>query len=170
MPFDSFKFTPPAADSGDTHPSAPGFRTMRRLLIATVLLLTAAAAGVADDAPPVVAAAAAPDLSGDWTGHWESGKNGHRGPLRATFTRVGPNCYQVRFAGRFAKVIPFRYNTPLTVVGTGDGVALLSASKTLGPLLGTFSMSATATATTFDADFTAKNDHGKFVLTRDCGR
>jgi hypothetical protein len=142
---------------------------MRHLLIATAVLLTAAA-GVADDAPPVVVASAAPDLSGDWSGHWESGKNGHRGPLRAAFTRVGPNCYQVRFAGRFAKVIPFRYSTPLAVVGTGDGVALLSASKTLGPLLGTFSMSATATATTFDADFTAKGDHGKFVLTRDFRR
>ncbi|MFO0797271.1 MAG: hypothetical protein U0804_07320 [Gemmataceae bacterium] len=139
---------------------------MRRTLVASLVLLLCAAPLVGEDAPPVVVAAAAPDLSGDWSGHWESGKNGHRGPLRATFTRVGPNCYQVRFAGRFAKVIPFFYRTPLTVVGGGDGVALLSASKTLGPLLGTFSMSATATATTFDADFTAKGDHGKFVLTR----
>jgi hypothetical protein len=143
---------------------------MSRLLLVAAALVACVAPLAADDAPPVVVATAVPDLSGDWTGHWESGKNGHRGPLRATFTRVGPNCYQVRFAGRFAKVIPFRYNTPLTVVGSGDGVALLSASKTLGPLLGTFSMSATATATTFDADFTAKNDHGKFILTRDCGR
>ncbi|QDU22532.1 hypothetical protein [Urbifossiella limnaea] len=142
---------------------------LRTLIVAALLAASVAPLG-ADDAPPVVVAAAAPDLSGDWSGYWESGKNGHRGPLRATFTRVGPNCYQVRFAGRFAKVIPFRYSTPLTVVGGGDGVALLSASKTLGPVLGTFSMSATATATTFDADFTARGDHGKFVLTRDCGR
>ncbi len=139
-----------------------------RVAVVAAILLAAPAA--ADDAPPVVVASPAPDLSGDWKGHWESDKNGHRGSLRATFTRVGPNCYQVKFAGRFAKIIPFRYSTPMTVVGSGDGVVLLSASKTLGPLLGTFSMSATATATTFDADFTAKNDRGKFVLTRDCGR
>jgi hypothetical protein len=140
----------------------------RVALLAAALLATPA---LGEDAPPVVVAApGAPDLSGDWTGHWESAKNGHRGPLRATFTRLGPTCYQVHFAGRFAKVIPFRYNTPMTVVGSGDGVTLLSASKSLGPLLGTFSMSATATATTFDADFTAKNDRGKFILTRDCGR
>jgi hypothetical protein len=138
----------------------------RAIIVAAALL---AAPVAAQDPPPVVVAAAAPDLSGEWTGHWESAKNGHRGPLRATFTRVGPNCYQVRFAGRFAKVIPFRYSTPMMVVGGGDGVALLSASKALGPLLGTFSMSAVATATTFDADFTAKNDRGKFVLTRCCG-
>ncbi|HYH65032.1 MAG TPA: hypothetical protein VD866_10090 [Urbifossiella sp.] len=142
---------------------------MRRVLLAAAVLVATLSPLAADDAAPV-AVAAAPDLSGDWTGHWESAKNGHRGPLRATFTRVGTNCYQVRFAGRFAKVIPFRYSTPLTVVGTGDGVALLSTSKTLGPLLGTFSMNATATATTFDADFAAKNDRGKFVLTRACGR
>jgi hypothetical protein len=140
--------------------------TRRTALAAFVLLASPVAA---QDAPPVVAVTpAAPDLSGDWVGHWESAKNGHRGPLRATFTRVGPNCYQVRFAGRFAAVIPFRYGTPMTVVGSGDGVVLLSASKTLGPLLGTFSMSAVATATTFDADFTARNDRGKFVLTRRC--
>lgn len=141
---------------------------MRRLVV--VVAFVATLTPLAADDTPAVVVASAPDLSGDWTGHWESGKNGHRGPLRATFTRVGPNCYQVRFAGRFAKVIPFRYSTPLTVVGSGDGVALLSASKSLGPLLGTFSMNATATATTFDADFTAKNDHGKFVLTRACDR
>jgi hypothetical protein len=141
-----------------------------RCRVAVVAAVLLAAPAAADDAPPVVATTPAPDLSGDWKGHWESDKNGHRGPLRATFTRLGPNCYQVRFAGRFAKVIPFRYTTPMTVVGSGDGVVLLSASKTLGPLLGTFSMSAIATATTFDADFTAKNDRGKFVLTRDCGR
>lgn len=140
--------------------------TRRTVLTALVLL---AAPVAAQDAPPVVAVTpAAPDLSGDWVGHWESAKNGHRGPLRATFTRVGPNCYQVRFAGRFAAVIPFLYRTPMTVVGSGDGVVLLSASKTLGPLLGTFSMSAVATATTFDADFTARNDRGKFVLARRC--
>lgn len=141
---------------------------MRRAAVLAVLLALAPVA--AADAPPVVATSPAPDLSGDWSGHWESAKNGHRGPLRATFTRVGPDCYQVKFKGRFAVVVPFRYATPMTVVGSGDGVVLLSASKTLGPLLGTFSMSATATATTFDADFTAKNDRGRFVLTRDCGR
>lgn len=138
---------------------------MRRLALAALVLLVAP---VAANDTPLVVASPAPDLSGDWTGHWESDKNGHRGPLRATLTRVGPDCYQVRFAGRFAKIIPFRYSTPMTVVGSGDSVVLLSASKTLGPLLGTFSMS--ATATTFDADFTAKNDRGKFILTRVCGR
>jgi hypothetical protein len=140
----------------------------RAVLIAAALFAAPLAAG---DPPPVAATTPAlPDLSGEWTGHWESAKNGHRGPLRATFTRVGPDCYSVRFAGRFAKVIPFRYATPMAVVGGGDGVALLSASKSLGPLLGTFAMSATATATNFDADFSAKNDRGKFVLTRCGGR
>lgn len=146
---------------------------MARTHLAALLIALVPAWTRADDppvaAPPVAAPACALDLSGEWSGYWVSCTNGHRGPLRATFTRVGDDCYEVRFKGRFAAVVPFRYGTTLSVVGRGDGVLLLSASKRLGPVLGTFEMSAAATATTFDANFTSKNDAGKFVLTR-CGR
>src|SRR5205823_3003774 len=80
---------------------------------------------------------AAPDLSGKWSGYWISDKNGHTGPLSATFTSQGGDAYRVDYRGRFAKVIPFRYSTTMDVIGTGDGVVMLSAEKRLGPM-GTF--------------------------------
>ena len=72
------------------------------------------------------------------------------------------------FKGRFAKIIPFRYRTTMTITGVGDGVATLVASRRLGPVLGTFAMTAVATPTTFEAEFSSKNDCGRFVLTRCC--
>ena len=110
------------------------------------------------------ASAQPPDLSGKWSGYWLSDKNGHTGPLNATFTQQG-DAYRVTYRGRFAKVIPFRYTATMDVIGTGDGVVLLSAEKRLGPM-GTFRTTATATATDFDATFTSRRDSGKFVMRR----
>jgi hypothetical protein len=107
-----------------------------------------------------------PELSGSWSGYWVSDKNGHTGPLHGKFTQLDAETYRVRFHGRFAKVIPFWYSTKMRVAGTSDDVVLLSASQNLGPLLGTFQTTATATATSFDAQFTSRGDSGRFVLTR----
>ncbi|VTR93043.1 Hypothetical secreted protein OS=uncultured planctomycete 6FN GN=6FN_22 PE=4 SV=1 [Gemmata massiliana] len=106
-----------------------------------------------------------PTLTGKWSGYWVSDKNGHTGPLHATFTPLGDDAYRVKYRGRFAKVIPFRYTTTMDVVGTGDGVVVLSAEKPLGPF-GTFRTTATATNTNFDATFTSRRDSGRFVLQR----
>ena len=111
------------------------------------------------------ASAQTPDLAGKWSGYWVSDKNGHTGPLNATFTPQGDSSYRVTYRGRFAKVIPFRYSTTMDVVGTGDGVVMLSAEKRLGPM-GTFRTSATATGTNFDATFTSRRDSGRFVMSR----
>lgn len=107
----------------------------------------------------------APDLTGKWSGCWISDKNGHHGPLKATFKPQDCDTYRVTFSGRFAKVIPFRYSTTMDVVGTGDGVVTLSAEKRL-PLNGRFSTVAVATGTNFDANFTSPRDHGRFVMSR----
>jgi hypothetical protein len=108
---------------------------------------------------------AAPDLSGKWSGCWISDKNGHNGPLNAKFKQKDCNSYRVTFSGRFAKVIPFRYTTTMNVVGTGDGVVMLSAERPLG-LRGSFRTMAVATSTNFDATFTSPRDWGRFVMTR----
>ena len=105
----------------------------------------------------------APDLSGKWSGYWVSDKNGHTGPLHATFTPKGAAAYQVKYRGRFAKVIPFRYTTTMDVVGRGEGLVVLSAEKPLGPF-GTFRTTATATNSNFDATFNSRRDSGRFVL------
>ncbi len=109
------------------------------------------------------ASAQNPDLSGKWSGYWVSDTNGHRGPLHATFTPLGDDAYRVKYRGRFAVVIPFRYVTTMDVVGRGDGVVVLAAEKPLGPF-GTFRTTATVTSSTFDATFTSRRDSGRFVL------
>ncbi len=111
------------------------------------------------------AGAQPPDLTGKWSGYWVSDKNGHTGPLNARFAPQGDSSYRVTYRGRFAKVIPFRYSTTMDVVGTGDGVVVLSAEKRLGPM-GTFRTTATATGSNFDATFTSRRDSGRFVLSR----
>jgi hypothetical protein len=111
------------------------------------------------------AAAQPPDLAGRWSGHWVSETNGHTGPLHARFRQIDDDTYRVSFRGRFAKVLPFLYTTKLDVVAAGDGVIVLGASERL-PLLGTYSTTATATATDFDAAFTSRSDSGRFILSR----
>jgi hypothetical protein len=117
----------------------------------------------AGDPPPRLA----PDLSGRWSGHWESGKNGHRGPLRATFTRIDDCHYRVVFRGRFWLVVPFRYGMTMNVTGYDGDELILSGSHKLGPVLGSFDYCAEATCRDFVADFQSKGDYGKFVLIRD---
>ena len=134
---------------------------MRRLVSLLALLVLPSVSF----AQPAVVVPSAPDLSGKWAGYWLSDKNGHNGPLSAKFTPQGTDSYRVTYRGRFAKVIPFRYSTTMDVVGTGDGVVLLSAEKRLGPM-GTFRTTATATDANFDATFTSRRDSGRFVMTR----
>jgi hypothetical protein len=112
------------------------------------------------------ASAAPPELNGRWSGYWVSDKSGHTGPLHGKFVQLDSETYRVRFHGRFAKIIPFVYSTKLHVEGTTEDTVVLSANQNLGPFLGTFQTSALATATSFDASFTARSDSGRFVLSR----
>jgi hypothetical protein len=115
---------------------------------------------------PATTTALATDLTGCWTGSWESCTSGHSGPLNATFTRGGETEYRVKFTGRFLKVIPFRYTVTLTVVEERGDELILEGSSYLGRLFGTFSYRATATDGRFTADYTSKKDDGTFRMTR----
>ena len=64
----------------------------------------------------VAGPAHAVDLSGSWTGRWESTSTGHAGPLRATFRPCGEGRWAVDFSGRFFKIFPFRYSVTLRVI------------------------------------------------------
>jgi hypothetical protein len=114
------------------------------------------------------ASAQADDLSGCWAGHWQSCRTGHRGPLQAQFVRLAPDTYEVHFAGRFFKVIPFRYSIVMTAIEQ-DGVVHLSGSQNLGRLFGTFSFSAVAASDSFDAHYRSTKDNGRFVLCKRSG-
>jgi hypothetical protein len=107
----------------------------------------------------------AADLSGHWSGTWQSGSTRHRGMLAADFVRLDANRYQVNFSGRFLRFVPFRYSIVMTAVENG-GVVTLSGSKYLGRLFGTFSFAATVTDCRFDAAYSSCKDHGNFRMTR----
>lgn len=129
--------------------------SMRRFLPAAVFVFALWAAP-----------AAAVDLSGSWSGCWQSTSTGHSGPLRATFTPCGEGRYAVEFAGRFFKILPFRYSVTLCVVeDRGDGVTL-AGSSFLGRLFGTFTYRADASDCHFEARYTSKKDAGVFRLDR----
>jgi hypothetical protein len=106
-----------------------------------------------------------PDLTGCWSGHWESQTSGHRGPLSATFQRANETQYSVVFRGRFLKIIPFRYRTELDITGYQDDKVLLAGSRKL-LFFGTFSYSAAATCTDFTATYEARKDRGVFIMKR----
>jgi len=110
--------------------------------------------------------ATATDLSGCWSGSWQSCSTGHSGVLRATFTRCDESHYRVDFSGRFFKLLPFRYSVTLTVVEETEDTVTLSGSSYLGRLFGTFCYTATADDCHFRADYTSKKDRGVFTMTR----
>jgi hypothetical protein len=138
------------------------------------MLLAAAVLGVSVSAASEPAAAPAsetvcvPDLTGEWSGYWESDVNGHTGPIRARVERLDACHYRVVFCGRFWRVCPFRYTTTLRITGYGPGYVCLGGSHRLGPVFGTFSYNARATQTHFVSRYCAEDDHGTFVMTRCC--
>jgi hypothetical protein len=110
----------------------------------------------------------AADLTGDWSGHWTDTKSGHTGPLHATFRSCDEDHFQVTFSGRFFKVIPFRFKVILTVTGRNGDEVFLTGEQNLGPLFGSFSYNARATATDFMAHFCSRRYQGDFILRRCC--
>lgn len=110
----------------------------------------------------------AADLSGAWSGSWSSDSTGHRGPLRCTLTQVGDGSYRADFAGRFFKLIPFRYSVVLQVVADDGQTVQLSGSHHLGRRFGTFTYTAYATCNEFIANYSSCRDSGQFQLSRCC--
>lgn len=105
------------------------------------------------------------DLSGCWSGTWQSCRTPHHGPLHAQFVRLDESHYEVFFRGRFFKIFPFKYSVVMSATES-DGVVHLSGSKFLGRLFGTFSFAATATDCHFHANYDSCKDNGLFELTR----
>jgi hypothetical protein len=132
--------------------------------IRSAVILAIALGAMTAAGPPAGAA----DLSGCWQGTWESCTSGHQGPLNATFCRVSPTQYDVRFSGRFFKFIPFHYSVTLNVESEDETSTTLAGSHYLGRMVGTFTFRANATATSFVANYSSCKDQGKFVLSRCC--
>jgi len=133
----------------------------RRILLVAVLSVFCLLAGKitkANAAEPV-------DLSGKWHGTWVSCQTGHHGTLTARFHKIGEDCYQVRFSGTFFVAVPFTFVVKLHVTGQEDGKIFLSGAPHL-PLFGTFNFSASSTNGDFTATYSARNDEGRFTLSR----
>src|SRR5262245_39890571 len=88
--------------------------------------------------PPNAAEPAPIDVAGCWSGYWISCSDGHSGRMQATICKVGDNCYQARFRGRFWVVFPFRYSMTFREIGREGDKVFLAGEHRLGPVLGTY--------------------------------
>ena len=107
-----------------------------------------------------------PLAGGGFRGTWTSETHGSAGPMRAVVRPIRGDEVRVLFVGRFLKVVPFAYSARLHIIGTTTDGVMLSGSRYLGPGLGTFTMHGTLTPQALDAEFRAKNERGRFTLTR----
>ncbi len=105
------------------------------------------------------------DLSGNWSGHWRSSANNHRGRICATFEQIGPNTVRAKFRGTFAKVIPFRYATNLCVASQQPGLTVLSGAKRI-PLGGEFRYHVEMTDRNFIGSFASRRNSGTFLMSK----
>ncbi len=110
--------------------------------------------------------AVAQDLGGNWSGQWNSCRTGHRGRLNATFCRIDEYHVQAKFRGTFARIVPFRYRAVLDIVHEEPGMMVLSGSKKLGPIMGSFSYDATVTGNQFNATYRSRRDQGYWRMSR----
>jgi len=107
-------------------------------------------------------------LEGRWEGTWCSHVNGHHGKLKAIITKQSENCYYAQFRATYAKVLPFGFDTPLSVTES-DGIYHLEGQADLGWLAGgTFNCCGSANACELESGYCAPNDHGAFSLRRVC--
>jgi len=107
----------------------------------------------------------AQDVSGQWSGRWHSGANNHSGKIGATFCQTDSGTMQAKFCGTFAKVIPFRYQTNLSITSQQPGLTVMSGSRRL-PLGGEFNYYITMTDQCFHGTFTSKRNRGTFMMQR----
>jgi len=134
-------------------------RNLSRTLSAATLFLTTSIVLITSNVD-------ASDPTGRWKGEWTSQSTGHRGPMRANIRQSQDGTYQARFSGRFAVVIPFTYKVQLKPRYDGFGNVHLSASKPLGPLLGSYSMHAISSGSALQGSFSAAKDVGAIQMNR----
>ncbi len=101
-----------------------------------------------------------------YRGTWQSQSTGHSGPMRVRVTPNGNGEYTARFTGRFAVIIPFTYRARLNTVGCTNCGTEVNSHKQLGPLLGSYDMSANMSSSSFQGSFQAAGDSGRIQMSR----
>ncbi len=104
--------------------------------------------------------------TGVYRGEWRSRSTGHHGPMRAVVQPRADGTYQARFTGRFALVIPFAYRVTLQPSLDAFGNTLLTAEKPLGPIMGSYRMTAHANESGLTGSFQAAGDDGTIQMQR----
>ena len=106
------------------------------------------------------------NLSGTWSGTWNSEISGHEGPLKAKFAVSDKDVVSARFTGRFFKIVPFKFNVKLNVISQKDGVTKLSGKHDLGRALGTYHYDVTYKGNEFVAKYHTDKDKGVFQVNK----
>ncbi len=104
--------------------------------------------------------------TGVYRGQWRSGSTGHHGPMRAVVQPRTDGTYQARFTGRFALIIPFAYRVTLQPTQDAFGNTILNAEKPLGPIMGSYRMTAQANESGLSGSFQAAGDNGSIQMQR----
>jgi hypothetical protein len=105
-------------------------------------------------------------IEGCWEGTWESAVNGHHGKLQAIVSRCEDSSYHARFHATFLRVLPYEFDTPLTVTHTSD-VITLNGQTDLGWLAGgVFTYEGQVNQCELICNYCAAKDNGWFHLRR----
>jgi hypothetical protein len=105
---------------------------------------------------------------GPWQGTWQSGVNGHHGPLwcivQPTPDRIGHYDFRYRAGWGVLRFGDYTHTTP--ALRAADGSLRLTGSMTLPGGFGTYQVSGRLTRDTFDATYRSADDHGTMTLRR----
>ncbi len=101
-----------------------------------------------------------------YRGTWRSQSTGHQGPMRVKVTPRSDGNYDARFSGRFLVVVPFTYKVQLNNQGWSESGQQLGAHRQLGPLLGSYEMSAQMSPSSLNGSFSAAGDTGQINMRR----
>ncbi len=86
--------------------------------------------------------------------------------MRAVVRPDGRGGYNARFSGRFALIIPFTYKVTMTPTIDSNGNPVLYSHKPLGPILGSYQMSASVHEPFLNGSFQAAGDTGTVMMQR----
>ena len=130
--------------------------SLRIVLAVSVALLAFSSRTIAQEGNP----------QGRWSGRWQSASTGHSGPMNVSIRPTSNGNYQARFTGRFALVIPFAYRAELVPQTTSHGQTVLTSSKKLGPILGSYQMNTQIVGDSLSGGFQAAGDRGAITMRR----
>jgi hypothetical protein len=112
-----------------------------------------------------VAVAKVPEVTGKWTGRWESETHkGHGGGLTCEAVESGKDKWEANFTAEFGKTKSYK----VKLEGTpGDGKVVFGGKVDLGKDDGgEFTWTGRATETEFSGEYQSTEDKGSFKMTR----